>query len=91
MKRRALYTLLLALLAANLLLGARIYFYTAQAAPANDNPYENYKLLADVMEKVRHGIRGRRQTHLSGPGSRRPQGHARLPGSPQRIHGRPPL
>ena len=53
MKRRALYTLLLALLAANLLLGARIYFYTAQAAPANDNPYENYKLLADVMEKVR--------------------------------------
>ena len=53
MKRRALYTLLLALLAANLLLGARIYFYTAQAAPVSDNPYENYKLLADVMEKVR--------------------------------------
>jgi carboxyl-terminal processing protease len=53
MKRRVLYTLLLALLAANLLLGARIYFYSAQAAPAGDNPYENYRLLADVMEKVR--------------------------------------
>jgi len=53
MKRRVLYALLLALLAANLLLGARIYFYSAQAAPASDNPYENYKLLADVMEKVR--------------------------------------
>jgi len=53
MKRRVLYTVLLALLAANLILGARIYFYSAQAAPASDNPYENYKLLADVMEKVR--------------------------------------
>jgi hypothetical protein len=48
-----LYSFLLALLAANLLLGARVYFYSAQAAPASDNPYENYKLLADVMEKVR--------------------------------------
>ena len=53
MKRRALYSFLLALLAANLFLGARIYFYSAQAAPASDNPYENYRLLADVMEKVR--------------------------------------
>jgi carboxyl-terminal processing protease len=53
MKRRVLYAVLLALLAANLLLGARIYFYSAQAAPASDNPYENYRLLADVMEKVR--------------------------------------
>jgi carboxyl-terminal processing protease len=53
MKRRVLYAFLLALLAANLLLGARIYFYSAQAAPASDNPYENYRLLADVMEKVR--------------------------------------
>jgi carboxyl-terminal processing protease len=53
MKRRVLYSFLLALLAANLLIGARIYFYSAQAAPASDNPYENYKLLADVMEKVR--------------------------------------
>jgi carboxyl-terminal processing protease len=53
MKRRVLYSVLLALLAANLLVGARIYFYSAQAAPANENPYESYKLLADVMEKVR--------------------------------------
>jgi carboxyl-terminal processing protease len=53
MKRRAFYWLLLPLLAANLFLGARIYLFSAQAAPAKDNPYENYKLLADVMEKVR--------------------------------------
>jgi carboxyl-terminal processing protease len=53
MKRRVLYAVLLALLAANLLLGARIYFYSVQAAPASDNPYENYKLLADAIEKVR--------------------------------------
>jgi carboxyl-terminal processing protease len=54
MKRRVLYCFLLGLLGANLLIGARIYFYSAQAAPAKDNPYENYKLLADVMEKVRN-------------------------------------
>jgi carboxyl-terminal processing protease len=53
MKRRVLYTFLLALLAANLVLGARIYIYSAQGAPAVENPYESYKLLADVMEKVR--------------------------------------
>ena len=54
MKRRAYYCLLAALLGANLILGARIYLFSAQAAPARDNPYENYKLLADVMEKVRN-------------------------------------
>jgi len=54
MKRRILYAFLLTLLAVNLALGARIYFYSAQAAAAtNDNPYDSYKLLADVMEKVR--------------------------------------
>jgi carboxyl-terminal processing protease len=54
MKRRVLYAFLLTLLAANLVLGARIYVYSAQAAAVtNDNPYDSYKLLADVMEKVR--------------------------------------
>jgi carboxyl-terminal processing protease len=53
MKRRVLYSFFLALLAVNLVLGARIYLYSAAAAPTNDNAYENYKLLADVMEKVR--------------------------------------
>jgi carboxyl-terminal processing protease len=53
MKRRAYYFLLTTLLAANLILGARIYLYSAEAAPVKDDPYENYKLLADVMEKVR--------------------------------------
>jgi len=54
MKRRVLYGLLLGLLGINLLIGARIYTYCAAAAPAKDDPYENYKLLADVMEKVRN-------------------------------------
>jgi carboxyl-terminal processing protease len=53
MKRRVLYGLLLGALGLNLLIGARIYTYCAEAAPAKDDPYENYKLLADVMEKVR--------------------------------------
>src|ERR1700676_735832 len=53
MKRRVLYSFLLGLLGINLLIGARIYTYCAEAAPAKDDPYENYKLQADVMEKVR--------------------------------------
>lgn len=53
MNRRVLYCLLTAALAANLFCGAQIYFYSAQGAPAKDDPYENFKLLADVLEKVR--------------------------------------
>ncbi len=54
MNRRVLYCFLGVALAANLFCGAQIYFYSAQGAPAKDDPYENYKLLADVLEKVRH-------------------------------------
>ncbi|MGI8966434.1 MAG: S41 family peptidase, partial [Limisphaerales bacterium] len=39
-------------LAFNLILGAQIYSYSAQAGP-RDEPYANYRLLADVLEKVR--------------------------------------
>jgi len=52
MNRRIFYGFLVAALGVNLLLGAQIYFYSAQASQTDD-PYENYKLLADVLEKVR--------------------------------------
>src|SRR5208282_4583792 len=52
MNRRVFYGFLVAALGVNLLLGAQIYFYSAQASQ-KDDPYENYKLLADVLEKVR--------------------------------------
>jgi carboxyl-terminal processing protease len=52
MNRRLLHTVLLVALGLNLLFGAQIYFYSAHAS-TKDDPYENYKLLADVLEKVR--------------------------------------
>ncbi len=53
MKRRFIYGVLGFVLGVNLLIGAQIYFYSAQAA-GKDDPYENYRLLSDVLEKVRH-------------------------------------
>jgi carboxyl-terminal processing protease len=52
MNRRIFYGFLVAALGVNLFFGAQIYFYSAHASP-KDDPYENYKLLADVLEKVR--------------------------------------
>ncbi|MEO5802169.1 MAG: S41 family peptidase [Verrucomicrobiota bacterium] len=52
MKRRFIYGVLGFVLGVNLLIGAQIYFYSAQAA-TKDDPYENYRLLSDVLEKVR--------------------------------------
>ncbi|MDQ6630365.1 MAG: S41 family peptidase [Verrucomicrobiota bacterium] len=52
MNRRLVYSLLTGGLAFNLILGAQIYSYSAQAGP-RDEPYANYRLLADVLEKVR--------------------------------------
>lgn len=52
MNRRLVYSVLIVLLGANLFFGAQIYLYSASASP-KDDPYENYKLLADVLEKVR--------------------------------------
>jgi carboxyl-terminal processing protease len=52
MNRRIFYGILVAALGVNLFFGAQIYFYSAHASP-KDDPYENYKLLADVLEKVR--------------------------------------
>lgn len=52
MKRRFIYGVLGFVLGVNLLIGAQIYLYSAHAA-SKDDPYENYRLLSDVLEKVR--------------------------------------
>jgi carboxyl-terminal processing protease len=52
MKRRFLFSLVIAALAANLLIGARIYINSAGAAQ-KDAVYPNMKLFSEVMEKVR--------------------------------------
>jgi carboxyl-terminal processing protease len=52
MKRRIALGFLVAVLGVNLFFGAQLYVFSAHAAP-KDDPYANYKLLADVMEKVR--------------------------------------
>jgi carboxyl-terminal processing protease len=53
MKRRIIYGLLTVLLGANLLIGARIYVRSAQAASEKDSAYPNLELFSFVMEKVR--------------------------------------
>src|SRR5665213_3116341 len=52
MNRRAISSVLIVLLGINLFFGAEIYVLSARASQ-KDDPYENYKLLADVMEKIR--------------------------------------
>jgi carboxyl-terminal processing protease len=52
MNRRFYYAFLVAALGVNLFFGAQVYFYSARASQ-KDDPYESYKLLADVLEKVR--------------------------------------
>src|SRR5665213_356791 len=54
MNRRLLFGALIVVLGVNLFFGAQVYLYSAHASQIQkDDPYENYKLLADVMEKVR--------------------------------------
>ena len=52
MKGRILYGLLVVALGLNLLIGARIYFYSAQAAD-KDSAYPSLELFSYVMERVR--------------------------------------
>jgi carboxyl-terminal processing protease len=52
MKQRLIYGVVMAVLALNLALGARMYFSTAAAAQ-KDSPYPNLELFSYVMEKVR--------------------------------------
>jgi len=52
MKRRLLYAMLITALAVNLLIGARVYLTSAQAAE-KDSAYPSLELFSYVMEKVR--------------------------------------
>ena len=52
MKRRLLYGLLVTVLSVNLLIGARVYLSSAQAAE-KDSAYPSLTLFSYVMEKIR--------------------------------------
>lgn len=52
MKRRVMYGLVALVLSINLLIGARVYLSSAQAAE-KDSPYPSLELFSFVMEKVR--------------------------------------
>ena len=52
MKRRLIYGVLATALTVNLLIGARIYMSSAQAAE-KDSPYQSIELFSTVLEKVR--------------------------------------
>ncbi|MDB6026716.1 MAG: Carboxy-terminal-processing protease [Verrucomicrobiales bacterium] len=52
MKRRFVYGFVGLILGLNLFVGAQIYLYSAKASDKND-PYTNYRLLSEVLEKVR--------------------------------------
>ena len=52
MKKRFFYFLLSTVLVINLVIGAGIYVYSAQGSE-KDDPYANYRLFSDVLEKVR--------------------------------------
>ena len=63
MKRRAVYGLLALVLGVNLVIGARIYLTSAQAAE-KDSPYSSLELFSFVMEKVRKDyVEGRDVTY----------------------------
>jgi carboxyl-terminal processing protease len=63
MKRRLVYGLIGALLTANLMIGARIYSRTAQAAD-KDSAYPSLELFSFVLEKVRHDyVDGKKLTY----------------------------
>ena len=51
MKRRLIYGIVIAILALNLAVGARIYFGSANAAQRKDSVYPNLELFANVLER----------------------------------------
>ena len=53
MKRRLIFSLVSALLALNLAIGARIYLGSARAADQKDSPDANLELFANVLQKIR--------------------------------------
>ncbi len=52
MKRKLTFTLLVAVLGINLIIGARIYFYSLQAIE-KDDPYLNIKIFTTVLERIK--------------------------------------
>jgi carboxyl-terminal processing protease len=54
MKQRLIFSFVAALLAVNLLIGARVYTNSTDAQKKSDSPYPNLKLYSEVLEKVRH-------------------------------------
>src|SRR3974390_714578 len=52
MKRRVIYGLVVVVLSVNVLIGAKVYFNSAEAAD-KDSPYPSLELFSYVMEKVR--------------------------------------
>ncbi|HWI57316.1 MAG TPA: carboxyl-terminal protease, partial [Bacillota bacterium] len=63
MKRRVIYGVVAVVLSINLLIGARIYMTSAQAAE-KDSPYPSLELFSYVMEKVRKDyVEGQKATY----------------------------
>ncbi|HWC61497.1 MAG TPA: S41 family peptidase, partial [Verrucomicrobiae bacterium] len=52
MKRRLIFSIIVAVLTVNLLIGAKVYSNSTDSPP-KDSAYQNMKLFAEVMEKVR--------------------------------------
>ncbi|HEV2453966.1 MAG TPA: carboxyl-terminal protease, partial [Verrucomicrobiae bacterium] len=53
MKRRLIYSLVTVLLAANLILGERVYLSSAHAEEQKDSEYANIELFEQVLNKIR--------------------------------------
>lgn len=53
MNKRLVYWLLTILLGTNLFIGSQIYSYSARGSVEKNEPYANYRLLSEVLEKVR--------------------------------------
>ena len=54
MKRRILYGALAVLLVANLLVGARIYYFRSAHAAEKDSAYSSLELFSYVLEKEKN-------------------------------------
>jgi carboxyl-terminal processing protease len=53
MRRKLTYGILIAALTINLIIGARIYFYSLQAVE-DDDPYTNIKIFTSVLERIKN-------------------------------------
>lgn len=53
MRRKLTYGILIAALVVNLIIGARIYYYSLEAVE-NDDPYTNIKIFTSVLERIKN-------------------------------------